>query len=171
MSAPARAPQESAYDPYRACSAAAVPATGTRALPATHASPAVPGGMETSVVRRTPRRTRRHKRPAPIPMHWWLPGAYASAPAVDCGLSRSMPAAIGGHLAHAGGFLLAQPCRRYRVRGRLVVSAALLWLSRRRAARPPPAESDPAAHPPSRRPGRRHAGYAQRLRSARLCGG
>ncbi len=87
-------------------------------------------------------------------MHWWLPGAYASAPAVGLWIVARMPAAIVAAifgtpaasfwLNHAGDTVFV---------GGWVVSAALLWLSRRRAARPPPAESDSVAHPPSR-PGR-----------------
>ncbi|CAG9174303.1 hypothetical protein LMG23992_02699 [Cupriavidus laharis] len=98
------------------------------------------------MVQRIPRR---HRRPTPIPGHWWQPGAYASAPAVALWIIARLPAAVlagifgtpgaSYWLNHAGDTVF--------VAGWLA-SAALLWLSRRRAARPPQAEPDTAPNPP-----------------------
>lgn len=104
--------------------------------------------METFVVQRP---SRRHKRPPPIPAHWWRAGAYASAPAVALWIVARMPAALltmifgtpsaSYWLNHAGDTVF--------VAGWLA-SAVVLWISRRRASRPPEAEPDAARNPPRR---------------------
>jgi hypothetical protein len=108
--------------------------------------------MEISVVPRIPRR---HRRPAPISAHWWRPGAYASAPAVALWIGARVPATVLATIFGTPGvsYWLNRAGDTIFVAGWLA-SAALLWLSRRRPARPPQAEPDAAPTPPRRH----HAG-------------
>ncbi|WER45827.1 hypothetical protein CupriaWKF_16370 [Cupriavidus sp. WKF15] len=98
----------------------------------------------------------RHRRPASIPAHWWRAGAYASAPAVALWILARLPAAVLAALFGTPGatYWLNHAGDTVFVAGWLA-SAALLWLSCRRATRPPVSEADPASSPPQ---GHHHAG-------------
>ncbi len=104
--------------------------------------------METFVVQRIPRR---HRRPARIPAPWWRSGAYASAPAVALWILARLPTAVLATLFGTPGasYWLNHAGDTVFVAGWLA-STALLWLSRRHAARQPPAEPDPAPDPSRR---------------------